>query len=98
VSDHLRDLAYAAALARERWYGPESFPVTPPCGRFIAACDPQTILSLLDERDRLRGALRALYGWVGVYDDHMGPSDFARRNDAVVVAREALTPSREVSP
>jgi hypothetical protein len=25
--------------------------------RFIAACDPQTVLAILDERDRLRAAL-----------------------------------------
>lgn len=29
-------------------------------GKFIAACDPQTVIALLDERDRLRAALERI--------------------------------------
>jgi hypothetical protein len=34
----------------------------PADAEFIAACDPQTILALIDDRDRLRNALRAMAG------------------------------------
>jgi hypothetical protein len=66
VSDHLRDLAEKAhAEYPSAWHteNPGDFPeqtmVVYGWGAhdFISACDPQTILNLLDERDRYRAAL-----------------------------------------
>jgi hypothetical protein len=51
---------------------------------FIAACDPQTILTLLDERDRYREALEFI---LGEFDD----ADF-EHDPVPTTARDALGP------
>lgn len=68
---------------------------------FIAACDPQTILALLDERDRYRAALEALREATEPYVEEAGPGEelnglWVRRFDRLMAARyqarEALAP------
>ena len=39
-------------------------------GRFVAACDPDTIRALLEERDALREALKVLVNWTPSADTY----------------------------
>lgn len=82
----LRRLAQAAAAGdEEAWFGwmqdrlGDLLDVDD--AAWIAACDPQTILALLDERDRLRGALEQ----IGYYPDGSHPVTIAAH-----IARHAL--------
>ena len=70
----LRRLAEASVGAEyeEEWYEAGSFVLSifpGPDTKFIAACDPQTILALLDERDRMKAAIREVM-------KHIDPANF----------------------
>lgn len=85
-ADQLRTLAQAAMAGdEEAWAGWMQDRLADVLdgedAAFIAACDPQTILALLDERDRLRGALEQ----IGYYPDGSHPGTIAAH-----IARAAL--------
>ncbi len=95
------------ALAQQAAEGP--WPVrSTSADALVAACDPQTILALLDERDRLREALRPFKTAADAFDHPFEHGDGISRltdvewcrirpkiEEAIYGARAALAPFTE---